>query len=216
MKRSSTAAVFLILLMAAFVLQVDAFTGDHPWKKLSRPEKTWSAFHPFKARKSYHCAIRARAVTDSLEKAGTLTDKNGGQLDAFRHAYWMALMINEGLSEKMARRIGKNHEKGNYLSYCRGELEDSARTDSMACVMDLRNNDEGIRLGEGYRKGDRKLSLIQQVINQVWNGRLFILKKNANGEYLDCEGKRIDLALYRQKWYVPKCIVGSDKVVPVH
>src|ERR1044071_8372372 len=103
--------VALILLLVASAQQVVAGSFRH----LSRPEKVWSVFHPFKARKAYHCAVRARFVTDSLEQAGVMSDKNGGQLDAFRHGYWMALMIETGIPEHAVRKIGENHERGNYL-----------------------------------------------------------------------------------------------------
>lgn len=204
------------VLLVIFALHLAAAPKDKPWKQVSRPEKVWSVTHPFKAKKVMKCAQRSRFVTDSLEKAGVFTDRNGGQLDAFRHAYWTALMINAGLKEKVVRKVGERHEKGNYIDFKKGKLEDSARADSMMCVMDLRNNDSGISIGKKYRDGDHKLSLIEMIMNETGNGNLAIMSKNESGGYLDANGKLIDLTMYGGKWYIPKVIVKSDMIDVQH
>jgi hypothetical protein len=198
------------------MLSAEACPKDKPFKRLSRPEKFWSAFHPFKAMKVYECAQRSRAVSDSLQKAEVLTDPNGGQLDAFRHSYWMALMIVNGMKEDVARKVGERHEKGNYLDFKKGILEDSILGDSMMCVMDLRNNDSGISIGQAFLKGDKKLSLVEFTINEIWNGKLVIMSKNAEGDYLDCDGEIITQSGKRTTWYLPKCLVSSDRIVVKH
>lgn len=208
--------VSLVLLLVCSARQVAATPKVKPFRQLSRPEKVWAVLHPFKAKKSYACALRARIVTDSLEKAGVFTDRTGGQLDAFRHAYWMALMINVGLKEETVRTIGEKHEKGNYLDFRKGNAEDSIVPDSMSCVMDLKNNEKGIELGKQFRDGDKKISLINLIIIQIWNGKLFILKKDENGNYMDCEGKYIDLNKFIRIWSIPKCLVGSDQIAVSH
>lgn len=208
--------VLLVLLMLFAVPQAHACPKEKPFKRLSRPEKVWTVFHPFKAKEVYECAKRSRAVTDSLEKAGALTDNNGGQLDAFRHAYWMALLVNNGMKEKTVRKVGERHEKGNYLDFRKGKLEDGTRADSMMCVMDLRNNASGIAIAKKYRDGDKKISLIETILNEIWNGNLAIMRKNESGGYLDANGKLIDLTLYGGKWYIPKVIVKSDMIDVAH
>lgn len=206
----------LILLLVCFAQQVGACPKDKPWKRVSRPEKIWAACHPFKAKRVMRCAVRARLVTDSLGKAGVLNDKNGGQLDAFRHAYWMALMIESGLPAHVARKVGEKHEKGNYLEFRKGKLEDSIRPDSMSSVMDLRNNEVGITIGKEFIAGDKSVTLIRLVIMKIWDGKLFILRKNSLGQYLDCEKMPIDPEKYKGKWNVPKCLDTSDKIVVPH
>lgn len=208
--------VTLALLAAVFAQQVAACPKDKPFRRLSRPEKVWTVLHPLKARKVYQCAQRARVVTDSLEKDGTLSDKNGGQLDAFRHAYWMALMIESGLPERAVRKAGENHERGNYLDFRKGRLEDSIRADSMACVMDLKNNDVGISLGNEFMRGDKSVTLIRLILTHIWNGKLFVLRKDASGKYLNCEDDVIDMEQYKGKWSIPKCLVSSDKIIVSH
>lgn len=212
--RSFTITVCTVIVLCIFTL--DARAKDGPWKRLSRPEKIWSAFHPFKARKVLACARRSQFVTDSLDKAGVMSDKNGGQLDAFRHAFWMALMITEGMNETVVRRIGERHEKGNYLDFKNRRLEDSLLADSMMCVMDLRNNDCGISIGKTFRNGDKTTSLIAHVISEIWDGRLWIISKNPDGAFLDCQGNVIPDQTARTNWYVPKCLVHSDQIRVQH
>lgn len=186
------------------------------WRSLSRPEKCWTLVHPFKARKVYECAQRARFVTDSLEKAEVLKDGNGGQLDAFRHAYWMALMIDAGLSEKTVRRVGQRHEKGDFINFRKGRTEDGTRTDSLASVMDLLNNESGIKLGIQFHNGDKKISLIQSIIIQIWDGNLSILRKDFSGNYLTCKNDVIDLTQYDGQWFIPKCLQKSNEIAVQH
>jgi hypothetical protein len=204
-------ALFIFFILS---LALNATPRVKAWKELSRPEKMWTLFHPHKAKIVYRCAQRARLVTDSLNKAGTLSDPNGGQLDAFRHAYWCALMMQQ-LPERVVRRVGENHEKGNYLDFRKGKLEDGMRTDSMACVMDMKNNEVGISIA--CSQTERKnISLIQLIIEDIWNGKLFILKKDQSGNYLDVDDKIITISDYKNKWYIPKCIVSSDVILIKH
>jgi len=206
--------ILLIVLLSADSLHAKG--KWKAWKSLSRPEKCWSIAHPFKAQIVLECALRARFVTDSLRKAEVMTDDNGGQLDAFRHAYWMALMIDAGLKEKVARRVGQKHERGNYLDFKKGKLEEGLRTDSLASVMDSRNNEVGIQLGVKYQASEKKLSLIEMVMTEIADGRLWILKKDAEGNYRTCENKQIDLTLYSGQWFIPKCLIRSNEIVVEH
>lgn len=205
-------AVTFLLVFTADVLNVGEKMRE--WKKLSRPEKIWTALHPHKARIVYKCALRARTVTDSLEKNGVMTDRNGGQLDAFRHAYWSALMMQH-FSEHTVRRVGENHEKGNYIDFRKGKLEEGDRSDSLASVMDLRNNESGIEIAKLYA-ANKSASLIQLIVEQIWNGKLCILKKDAFGNYLNAKDEIINADDYKNKWYIPKCIVNSDAVLVKH
>lgn len=215
-KRFVRLAAVLIALLVISVGQVVASPKDKPWKRLSRPEKVWSAFHPFKAKKVLNCARRAQFVTDSLEKAEVLTDKNGGQLDAFRHAYWMALMVSRGMRENVVLQIGERHERGNYIDFKKQREEDGVRSDSMMCVMDLSNNIRGVAIGTRFRFGDKKLSLIEMILDEIWSGKLYIISKNATGDYLDKDGAVIKLEEYKDKWYIPKVIVNSEMIVVPH
>lgn len=177
----------------------------------SGPELRWALLHPQAARHAYASAQRARAATDSLLKAGVLTDGNGGQLDAFRHAYWMALCVQQ-LTPQKAERLGIAHEAANYRQFKRGRFEDGAQPDSMACEMDLFNNSTGIAIGLAFKfdKQPNKVSLITRIISAIQSGQLRILRKDAAGNYLTCSGSVIDNAAYKGKWNIPKCLVKSD------
>lgn len=208
----------LAVILSCFILHFSLCAQENrkAWGSLSRPEKRWTIFHPCKARVVFRCAQRARFVTDSLEKAEVLKDGNGGQLDAFRHAYWMALLMNEGLKEKAVRKVGLVHERGNYVDFKTGKLEDGERSDSMASVMDAKNNDVGITIGKQFMKGDKTSSLIRLIIMNIWDGNLFILSKDALGNYLSCQNQMIDLTSFKDKWSIPKCLVKSNGIAEVH
>lgn len=211
----------LLMLAAAFMLfafsRANAQSATSGFRQLSRPEKFWVVVHPFVAKKAWRCTQKARTVTDSLEKAGQLADGNGGQLDAFRHTYWMALLVQE-IAPRKAEKLGRAHEKGNYLDYKRGKNEEGTRADSIACMMDLANNKSGILIGTMY-KNDTAMqgqSLVEVVLHLDWDGKLTIVKKNENGQPVTCEGKTIDPARYKNRWYIPKCLTASNDIVVKH
>jgi hypothetical protein len=178
--------------------------------ELSRPEKCWVMLHPFAAKKARACTREARLVTDSLEKNGVLKDGNGGQLDAFRHAYWMALLVQEIPAHK-AGQLGRAHEKGNYLQWKKGKLEDNAIPDSASSEMDLRNNAAGITIGEAFKSDTSaaKRSLAEQVLDQLRQGKLTIVHKDADGNLLDCDGQPVKLPPGKRPWNIPACLVPS-------
>ncbi len=63
------------------------------FKKLSDPEKYWVVTHPFIAKRTLGISILAVTVSEKIQKENILDQEiNGGKLDAFRHAYWMALL----------------------------------------------------------------------------------------------------------------------------
>jgi hypothetical protein len=175
--------------------------------EVSRPEKIWVMKHPFIAKKSFHLTQQAQLITDSLQKNGILKDGNGGQLDAFRHAYWMALLAQH-ISPRKAMQLGKAHERGNYLDFKKNKTEDSLRADSMMCVMDLKNDSTGIAMGKDFSSPE--LTLVQGILNEVKDGKLVMIKKDAMGNYQDQSGRMINLKLYEHKWYIPKVLVKSN------
>lgn len=79
-----------------FVYFLLVFTGTHnlTFKNLKSylaQKKWWVIWHPFKAKKALEISIDTKRVSDSIRKTNLLDgDYAGGQIDAFRHAYWMA------------------------------------------------------------------------------------------------------------------------------
>lgn len=171
--------------------------------------------HPFIAKKAFRITTHVRFVTDSIAQHGILKDGNGGQLDAFRHAYWMASLAQKIPAHK-AEKLGKAHEKGNYLGWKNGIEEDSMRADSIMCVMDLKNNATGIQLGKEFKAdtSSSKKKLEELVLKNVKSGKMVIVKKNSSGQPEDVSGRIIIAGNYKGKWYIPKVLVRSDYKEP--
>ena len=167
-------------------------------------------FHPFKAKKSLLIAKEAQKVADSIANTNLLDgDKNGGQVDAFRHAYWMARLRQE-IGKRAARSLGKAHEKENYLTFKKRRLEDGSVPDEISTIMDLYNNEEGLKLTRKRAVISRK-ALIYRVINAIHFGKMKIIKKDEKGNFLTCLGKIISKQSLKGKWKNNKCLIPSNQ-----
>jgi hypothetical protein len=187
-------------------------TQWHEFKKLSYPEKIWVLKHPFVAQRAQDFSQIARKIADSLKTTTLLDgDANGGQVDAFRHAYWMALLCRE-IGWRKAYRLGKAHEKGNYLDFKKHRLEDGSMPDKPSCDMDLWNNNTGINISLAYRKIDND-SLKIIVINNILQGKMKIIRKTAKGEFLDKNFQIISADSLKGRWENGKVLDNSDKII---
>lgn len=178
--------------------------------KLSGPKKIWVLFHPFKAKKSLKISNETKRIADSIAKTNLLDgDAAGGQVDAFRHGYWMARLTQE-MGKRTARSLGKAHEKENYLTYKKSKLEDGVVPDDISSEMDLYNNDQGIKL---ISKGSKvpKNGLIYRIINAIKSGKLKIIKKDKKGNFLTCKGEVIAQEELKGKWKNNKCLISSER-----
>jgi hypothetical protein len=207
--RKATLFFFMVLCANAQAQAVGGF------RKLSGPEKWWVLAHPFIAKRTFRLTQQVLRVCDSL-KSDTLLDgdPNGGQLDAFRHSYWMCVLAQH-IPAKKAYRLGLAHERGNYLDFRRHTSEDNALPDSISGLMDLLNNQVGLQVGTRNKRSAIPLSdaaLIGEIIGQVHKGSMLVCLKNKKGRFLTCEGEVINMETYRGKWGVPKCLVRSDAV----
>ena len=177
------------------------------FRKLSRPEQCWAMFHPFKAKKAQIITKRVQIVVDSIKKTGTIGDnENGGNLDAFKHTLWMA-SLSLKIGKKQALKLGKAHEKGNYLQFKKHTLEDSVLPDSVSSEMDYGNNRIGVNLiGRCHFKITEK-ELIDLILKKLQYGGLYIIYRDFSGNYLDCNGAIIDMKMWLGKWGIPKCLI---------
>lgn len=199
---------FLIILI--LLVFVKTIYGQSSFKKLSRPEKCWVIGHPFKAKKAQIVTKGVQLVVDSLKKSGIIgIDNLGGKLDAFKHAYWMASLSME-IGSRRALKLGKAHEKGNYLQFKKRLLEDAALPDSVSSEMDLRNNSSGVYLA-GYCRSLDKKTVQHKVLKALDKGELSIIKKDEQGNYLDCAGVIIPMKEWVGKWGIPKCLIPSNQ-----
>ena len=176
---------------------------------LSPPKRTWAIFHPFKAKRSLRISIETNKVSDSIANTNLLDgDGAGGQVDAFRHAFWLARLRQE-IGKSAARSLGKAHEKENYLTFKKNKLEDGVVPDEISSIMDLHNNEEGLKLIKRRSKTSQE-SLIYKIVNAIKAGKMKIIKKDKKGNFLTCEGKLISENSLKGKWKNNKCLVASN------
>ncbi|MCD4696722.1 MAG: hypothetical protein K8S16_10835 [Bacteroidales bacterium] len=179
------------------------------FKKLSYPEKCWVIKHLFIARKTFIISEKCRATAIHYKQNDSLDgDINGGQVDAFKHACWMASLAQE-IRWRKAKRLGKAHEKGNYRNFKKATKKGiPVSQDKASSDMDLWNNLQGIRIGlENKAISQEKLQQI--VVDSIRSGNMKIIKKNKLGEFLD---KNDDVILPDQlkgNWDNGKVLVPS-------
>lgn len=200
----------LTILLGLFLLNSCSSVNFNKFKKLSKPHKNWVVWHPFKAEKALKISEEARRVSDSIGKTDLLDkDASGGQVDAFRHAYWMA-RLNQYIGKRASLSLGKAHEKDNYLTYKKKKLEDGIIPDKASMEMDLYNNSVGVTLTT-KNSATSKNGLIYKIVNAIRSGRMKIIKKDKNGQFLTCKGEIINKDSLKGKWKNNKCLVASNK-----
>ncbi len=190
--------------------QFSAQSNWHKFWKESGPIKKWVLLHPFKANRALRISIEANRVSDSIAKTPLLdTDSAGGQVDAFRHAYWMA-RLNQEIGKCAALSLGKAHERANYRTFKKSQFENNISPDKPSKEMDLFNNKAGLSF---TKKGvfRSKNGLIYKIANGILKGDLRIIKKDASGNYLTCDNERIPPEELLHTWKNKKCIVSSNK-----
>lgn len=175
----------------------------------SRYEKRWAFAHPFAALKVKKIYKRCLPLYEEIKMTNKLDQyKNGGKLDAFRHTFFMAAFAQK-IKTKKLRKLGIAHEKGNQVNFIKGITEDGEFADSLSCEMDLKNNEMGFRIGSNNKKKDLR-DLKDLVIEEIRKGEAVYFKRNSNGQYLTCEGEVINLERYKNKWFIPKCLIATD------
>jgi hypothetical protein len=196
--------IFLFIVFALSASNCKA----HP--AISRPEFFWVLTHPFVAKKSLRVSQEVLRTTLQLKKEKSLdTLISGGNLDAFKHTYWMAC-LSAKIGIRKALKLGKAHEKGNYLQYKKHKKEEGQVPDSVSSVMDLWNNVLGAEIYL-VNKTKNTDTLKTKVLEAIKIGKAKVIKTNANHQFLDCENKIIDMQAYQGKWNVPKCLINSGK-----
>lgn len=178
--------------------------------KLSGPEKCWTVFHPFSAGRAWKITRQTRERVNQLQHHEALdTFHHGGRLDAFRHAFWMA-RLTQDIGPRKARSLGKAHEKGNYMDFKRKKGEDGVIQDSTATVMDLLNNETGIRTGRDNPEIPAN-ELADKIIDMIKSGQLTMLKRNKEGQLCTCNGEVVKIPTAPQRpWALSFCLVPSD------
>lgn len=199
---------FFFLIVISLCFKISAQSNWKIYKQLSCSKKIWVISHPFKAKKALRISKEAKRVADSMKLSPLLDkDPSGGQVDAFRHAYWMA-RLNEEIGKNAAKSLGKAHEKENYWTFKKQKLEDGIVPDEVSSIMDLFNNEIGLQLSLTGKKKSKR-GLIYKVINAIHQGRLKVIKKDKNGNFLTCSGNKIKPESLLGKWKNNKCLISS-------
>ncbi|MFC2109032.1 DUF6973 domain-containing protein [Bacteroidota bacterium] len=178
------------------------------FSKLSKPEKCWVILHIFKAKCAYKTSLEVERTVDSIQNTILLDqDKNGGQVDAFRHAYWM-FRLAQNIGRRSAKTLGKAHEKGNYYQFKKSKLEHGEIPDEASSKMDLENNKKALLLFKKYKKANKK-KIITLLVSEIKKGSFKILNKDKNGNYLDCKNQVIPTNKLGKTWKNSKCLIPS-------
>ncbi len=200
----------LLLCCLLSISQMFSQSNFSKFFKLSGPKRTWVISHPFKAKRALEISKETKKIVDSIAKTNLLDgDISGGQVDAFRHAYWMA-RLHEAIGKNAACSLGKAHERENYKTYKKQKLEEGVVPDKIASKMDLFNNDVGLTLTIKGGKTNKD-GLIYKIVNTIAAGKFKIIKKDKKGNFLTCDGKIIPTKELKGKWENKKCLVPSNK-----
>lgn len=203
---------FGLVLLFVFLTTLSSYgqSVKKAYKKLSKSEKCWVIFHPFKAKRAYRVTKKVKKIIDSIKDVGEMGRHHAGnQLDAFKHAFWM-WSLSEEIGWKSAKSLGNQHEKGNYEFFKEHKLEDRTTPDKVSGEMDLYNNAAGIRLYKKYKK--QHLSVkerIEKVKEAVLKGEMRMIYQTYSGKYLDARGRIIAKNEYYGVWDNAKCLVPS-------
>lgn len=202
-------AIFVVLLLINTNIVFSQESKITQFCNLTFPEKIWVVTHPFVVKKAWKITQDARKVTRQLLDANALDgDYDGGKIDAFRHGFWMASLVQK-IRPRKAYRLGIAHEKAAKIKFRRGEYEEDQIPDSVASQMDELNNEVGISIGKKHKQASQD-ELINIIIEAILDGRFYIIKKNSKGQYLNCNGEIIPEEEYKGKWNNDKCIETSD------
>lgn len=181
--------------------------------ELSKYEKVWTVKHLKHAAKANYITELAKTVTDSLIKNNVLDqDLSGGQIDAFRHAFWMGAMVLNGVPPEVALELGEVHEKSNISEYKARSANNLSMLDASSCYMDLFNNIKGIELALSMPKNCTTQQLIHCILTRVALGDFAIIYKDYSGNMLTCEGEILSIEEQSSSWYNGKCVVPSNQI----
>ncbi len=166
--------------------------------------------HPIAAIKVKQISKKCFKIYNANKNNNQLdTFNNGGKLDAYRHTFFMAAFAQK-VKIKKIKKLGIAHEKYNYHQFLKNDFENNELPDSLSTIMDLKNNDLGFELGKKYGKETIE-ALSELIIKAITKGDALIVKRNKNGEYINCNGDLLGFTK-QKKWNLNKCLVKSNGV----
>lgn len=200
--------MFFGLLFVFLTVDMVGQDMSSKFSNLSSPEKWWVFWHPFKAKTAFTSSMRTLEITDSIKSNNVIgSDLNGGRIDAFKHAYWMA-DLSRRIGTRSALKLGQAHEKGNYRDFLNGDKEDGDLPDKASSDMDLFNNRIGAKLYETTLTNSEQ-EMIGVVITALLRGELKVIKKQG-AFFLDCKGNILEPSSIQGTWENDKCLIPSN------
>jgi hypothetical protein len=155
-------ALLMTIMGSSILGNVDVYA--YSTSTLTSQEISLYSAHPIYASSAKKCAEKATESSQNLYKAYTLWQGNG---DAYRHAYWSALMTKE-TTENFAWKAGLAHE-GLEPGYNFDKQNDDTK-------MDIKNNYSGRMLAQNnLSKSDSDMSTL--VKNLCSSGELKRIRK---------------------------------------
>jgi hypothetical protein len=199
----------LLVYISCLLFAAEITAQTKAFHNLSKYEKCWAIWHPFAAKKIKKHQTEMYAVVKEIKQQGLLDAfENGGKLDAFRHTFAMAYFSKYVKPNKL-RKLGKAHEKANHWQFLHHlPDEEGELSDSLSSVMDLKNNDIALSLSKEVKNLSIE-EIKQKIISLIKNGDVFIMKRNAQGQYIGCDNDLIP-AEKLKIWNTPKCLVPSN------
>lgn len=195
----------ICICVALFIGLLPKLKAQH---QIGKYEKHWAIIHPIVALRVNSRLKTTMTIYNEVKNQKILDDfESGGTLDAFRHSFTMAYLAQK-IKVKKLRKLGKAHEKTNKYYFYKNILEFNDRADSLACEMDLRNNELGFKIGDTHRKVSLD-TLKLLIINEIRLGNAWIMKRNVQKQYLTCQNEIIVMENYKDIWYIPKCLIQS-------
>ncbi len=177
---------------------------------IGRYEIRWALRHPFAAIKINHHLKKAMTIYREVKDTKQLDEvESGGTLDAFRHSFTMAYLAQR-INPKKLKKLGVAHEKGNKRQFEKNMNENGERADSLACEMDLRNNELGFLIGFN-NKSLTIDELKTEILTQIKQGNAWILKKNSQNKYVSCNNEEVLIDNFKNQWFLPKCLIKSNE-----
>jgi len=191
MNRIGTHLAIALFLVIIPLISNAQESNIRKWMRLSGPERRWVIWHPLVALDALSITMNTRKVTKE------------------HHVFWMASLSAE-IKWKKAWRLGNAHEKANKKDWRKGRYEDGSPPDKIAGEMDYWNNKIGLDIGKSNQNMSEE-DLIQLVIRAITDGKCKIIRRNANGDFLDGEGNIIASSAWQGKWENFRCLIFSNK-----
>lgn len=152
--KAAICCIIVLIMSVMNISKIYAYSGG-----LTSQEIELFAKHPIYAAKAKECADKATEKTNAMYKPYVRYMGNG---DAFRHAYWSALMTKK-TTRDFAYKAGLAHE-GLTPSYNWAKRTDDEK-------MDISNNYSGRKIGDSL-KSNTDASICNRVKNNCTNGKL--------------------------------------------